>query len=84
MTVHIDLPGSDTYITFKEQCLDCGHEFDLVGRFEDSDDAVCPLCRSLNIHEKYLLFPDNGPGFQNDYGTQSDRLRGGSCGGSCE
>ncbi len=36
MTVHIDLPGSDTYITFKEQCLDCGHEFDLVGRFEDS------------------------------------------------
>ena len=82
MTVHIDLPGSDTYLSFRERCSACSHEFNLAGTYEDSEKAVCPSCGSSDVEELYVSFPTNGPGFQKDYGTQSDRLRGG-CAGSC-
>lgn len=83
MTVHVDLPGADTYPTFRKQCLECGCEFDIVGTYDDSDKAACPRCKSLKSKELYMSFPENGPGFQKDYAAQSDRLRGG-CSSSCE
>lgn len=82
MTVHIDLPGATTFITFRKHCMACDEEFDFVGTFDESDVATCPLCGSAEVEELYLSFPDDGPGFQKDYGTQSDRLRGG-CASNC-
>lgn len=83
MVVRIDLPGADSYPTFRERCLACGYEFDVVGTCDDSDKAVCPECHSGEVKELYMSFPEDGPGYQKDYGTQSDRLRGGNCGSSC-
>mgnify|MGYP004689146683 CR=1 FL=1 len=83
MTVRIDLPGANTFPTFRKKCRDCGYEFDFVGTYEESDRAVCPECSSIAIEELYMSFPDDGPGYQQDYGTQTDRLRGGSCGSGC-
>ncbi len=83
MAVHIDLPGANTYPTFRKQCRECGFEFDVVGSYSDADNAVCPQCSSALLEELYMSFPDDGPGYQEDYGKQTDRLRGGSCGGAC-
>lgn len=83
MTVRVDIPGANTYPTFKERCLACGHEFEITGTYEDSDGAVCPVCLGSDVKELYLSLPENGPGFQSDYAEQSDRLRGG-CGSSCD
>jgi len=79
MTVHVDLPGAGSFPTFTKLCLDCGLEFEIHGTYEDSDKAVCPACQSVKIKELYMSFPTDGPGFQKDYASQSDRLRGGSC-----
>lgn len=79
MTVHIDLPGAHTYPTFRKKCCECGFEFDVVGTYEEADKAICPECSSASLEELFMSFPDDGPGFQEDYGKQTDRLRGGSC-----
>ena len=83
MAVRVDLPGAQTYPTFRERCLTCGHEFDISGTYDDSNNAICPECHGASIKELYMSFPEDGPGFQKDYSEQSDRLRGGGCGSSC-
>ena len=77
MTVHVDLPGANTYPTFRKQCQDCQYEFDFSGTYDEADNVICPECGSKSLKELYMSFPSDGPGFQDDYSKQTDRLRGG-------
>ena len=59
--------GSLTKPDFTMRCEDCDEEFTIKSTYFDIDDEVCPLCGSGNLKELYVVFPQDGPGFQDNY-----------------
>ena len=59
--------GSLTKPDFTMRCEDCGAEFTIKSTYFDIDDETCPECGSGNLKELYVMFPQDGPGFQSNY-----------------
>ena len=59
--------GSITKPDFTMHCNGCGAEFTIKSTYFDIDQEKCPECGSGDLKELYVQFPQDGPGFQDNY-----------------
>lgn len=69
----------DTTPEFTMLCHNCQNEFKIHGTYEDADKAICPECKSDEVENLYISFSDKGPGFQDNYSSETF-LNGGCTG----
>lgn len=61
------LPGSVVHIIRHGTCPKCGHEADYQLSEEEFAQAPCEQCGLTGLIEDYIVFPEDGPGFDEGY-----------------
>lgn len=61
------LPGSRSEIIHHMVCLTCGAEFDAQCSDADLASVTCTQCGAASLKEKYISFPTDGPGFDENF-----------------
>ena len=79
------IPGDDTFPEYTLVCEECGREFAVSADRGEIDGMSCPECGSRRLRIRYIVYPTNGPGFQEGYDPETVIYGGcrAACGSEC-